>query len=359
MNKGLRVISGNVVNFSNRIYTHEEKNIFQTSLLSDWELQQKAKGYTMETINLNLRNINEFLRLTDKYIWDITHADVDKFYYYLVNKNLSHSTRRKYQSNINTFISYLKTRKAKIIYENLGVTLEDVFDDFNRYYHRKDDIDIRVVPPNKEILEILFNHMKKEMIEGRRYYSVARDYVFFKLLQLLGLRINELVMINIEDVRMDLGSTGHGKIHVKYGKGSKGYGPKPRWIPLINDSHKLLNWYIENIYPFFKKDTNCNALFILENGTRVKRDTMRGSLNRRQKKAGIPKEYIFGAHQLRHAFATEMTKEGLDILTLSKILGHSQVSTTSGYIDPNSDYIEDRIRLSKKKWLKDLSEMEE
>lgn len=77
-------------------------------------------------------------------------------------------------------------------------------------------------------------------------------------------------MVNITDVRMDLGTTGIGKLHVRYGKGSRGTGPKQRWVPLLNGSDELINWYLENIYPkFVKDDGDGKALFLSEKGTRV------------------------------------------------------------------------------------------
>ncbi|WP_317852839.1 tyrosine-type recombinase/integrase [Enterococcus faecalis] len=121
-----------------------------------------------------------------------------------------------------------------------------------------------------------------------------------------------------------------------------------------------MNWYLENIYPkFVKDDGDGKALFLSEKGTRVERDTMRANLYRRQNKAGISKEEIFSAHQLRHAFATNLAEKGVDILTLSKLLGHSNISTTAGYLDPSSDFIEKRIKIAQQRWINDLSELED
>ncbi len=358
MSANLRLLL-NEDNASNHLQTLKEMQDFQAELLGGWELQQKAIGYTEATIALNLRNINEFLDLVDKFIWEITPEDVEVFYVFLVGKNLAHSTRRKYQSNITTFLEYLRSRKSIEINNKLGVRVPDVFDQFNKFFHRKDDNDVRVVPPKKIIVNQLFDSLREQMEHGRKYYTVARDYVFFKLLGLLGLRINELVMVNVGDVRMDLGITGVGKLHIRHGKGSRGTGPKQRWVPLLNGANELLNWYLENIYPnFLKENGDMHALFLSEKGERVSRDNMRSGLYRRQEKAGIPKNEVFNAHQLRHAFATDLAEQGVDILTLSKLLGHSNIATTAGYLDPSSDFIEKRIRIAQKKWLDDLSELE-
>ncbi|MFJ7950129.1 tyrosine-type recombinase/integrase [Lysinibacillus sp. NPDC096418] len=183
--------------------------------------------------------------------------------------------------------------------------------------------------------------------------------MFFKVLMLTGLRIFELTKVDKNDLRFDLGNE-RGKIHVRFGKGSRGTGYKPRWIPMLNDVDLLLKWYLEEILPRFNKENMDNAaLFLSENGQRVSRDTMRANLTRRQMKIGIPKEEIFSAHQLRHAFATNQVENGVDILTMSKLLGHVNVATTAGYLEPSSDYIEKRIRVSQELWRRQLVELEE
>ena len=52
-------------------------------------------------------------------------------------------------------------------------------------------------------------------------------------------------MLDINDLRFDLGH--NGKIHVRYGKGSRGTGHKPRWVPMLSGLDKLLEWYLEEI----------------------------------------------------------------------------------------------------------------
>ncbi|EEL74533.1 site-specific integrase [Bacillus pacificus] len=352
MNK-FKIVNNNTCSKINVLDLDLEK--FQYKLIEDWERQQVVKGFTKETVALNLRNIDEFIKFNKKYVWEISAEDVEKFYYSLVGKGLSHSTRRKYQSNISTFYSFLKSRKSLELYNSIGVLVPEVIDEFNKFFHRKDDDDVRVIPPKKEILDMFFNELKSRILTSRKYYTVARDYVFFKTLSLSGLRINELVMLDINDLRFDLGH--NGKIHVRYGKGSRGTGHKPRWVPMLSGLDKLLEWYLEEILPGLKNNQVNAALFLSEAGERVGRDTMRSNLIRRQKEIGIPKSEQFSAHQLRHAFATNYVELGVDILTMSKLLGHSNVSTTAGYLEPSSNFIENRIRLAQNKWKSQLEEV--
>lgn len=172
MHANLRLMT-NEDEASKYLQTLKEKEDFQAELLGGWELQQKAIGYTEATIYLNLRNINEFLELTNKFIWEITSEDVELFYVFLVGKNLAHSTRRKYQSNITTFLEYLRSRKSIEIYNKLGIRVPEVFDHLNKFFHRKDDNDVRVVPPKKDIINQLFDSLRDQMQHGRKYYTVA------------------------------------------------------------------------------------------------------------------------------------------------------------------------------------------
>ena len=67
-----------------------------------------------------------------------------------------------------------------------------------------------------------------------------------------GLRIRETYMLDIRDWRRDLGA--YGKIHVRYGKGSRGRGPKPRLVPAINGVRELLDWWMVDVRHQFGDD---------------------------------------------------------------------------------------------------------
>lgn len=87
------------------------------------------------------------------------------------------------------------------------------------------------------MLERFWSGLKEEMKNARKYSTVARDYVIFRLLNLNGLRSFEIVMLDVKDCRFDLGESR--KLHIRYGKGAKGYGYKPRWVPLLDDTYMV------------------------------------------------------------------------------------------------------------------------
>jgi site-specific recombinase XerD len=336
--------------------TYEESLTYQAKLLGLWEQQQRVLGYAEATIALSLRNVDEFLKVAGKFIWEVTTSDVDRFYEQLVGRGLAYSTRRKYQSNITTFLDYLRSRCAHEIWQRYRVTVPTVLDKFNRYTHRADDREDAVPPPHPEVRERFWAGMKTHMAEARKFSTIARDYALFKLLELSGLRINEAVMLDLKDCRFDLGE--HGKLHVRFGKGSRGSGYKARWVPMLDDLDQLLHWYLEHVRPAFTESKE-GPLFLSENKRRLPRDTARSSLVRRQKELGFTPEETFTLHQLRHAFASILTERGVDLLTMKELLGHVEISTTFLYTTASSDYLEKRVRLSQEKWRKLLQNEKE
>ena len=114
MNEGMKVVIGGVQH-QREEPTYEESVRFQAKLIGLWEKQQQVLGYTKATIALNLRNLNEILDISDKFIWELETSDMDMFYENLVGKGLFYSTRRKYQSCISAFLDFLDARHSNDI----------------------------------------------------------------------------------------------------------------------------------------------------------------------------------------------------------------------------------------------------
>lgn len=230
MNDGIKVVNGGV-HPQREEPTYEESVRFQARIIGLWEQQQQVLGYTKATIALNLRNLNEILDISEKFIWELKASDMDLFYEKLVGKGLSYSTRRKYQSCVSAFLDFLEARHSKDIYKQYGVNVPNIIDKFNRHMHRKDDVDMPVLPPEPEVLERFWNGLKEEMSTARKYGTIARDYMMFRTMEKAGLRSFECVMLDVKDIRFDLGEKG--KIHIRYAKGSNGTGYKERLVPML------------------------------------------------------------------------------------------------------------------------------
>ena len=110
------------------------------------------------------------------------------------------------------------------------------------------------MPPSDEEVDHLFTGWADALLDQRKYLTAARDYVAASLWRRVGLRLNETVMLDLRDWRPDLGE--HGKLHVRFGKGSRGRGPKTRLVPAINGVDDLLDWWLTDVRHQFGDDWN-------------------------------------------------------------------------------------------------------
>jgi integrase len=81
---------------------------------------------------------------------------------------------------------------------------------------------------------MLFAGWRGELAGCRKFAPAARNYAAGKLMAEVGLRVNEVCQLDLDDVKWDLGR--FGKIHVRMGKGARGSGPRERMVPLINNA---------------------------------------------------------------------------------------------------------------------------
>jgi hypothetical protein len=97
------------------------------------------------------------------------------------------------------------------------------------------------VPPRAEV-EQLFAGWCEELVSCHKFAPPARNYAVTRLATNVGVRINEARMLDLDDVRWELGR--FGKLNVRHDKGSVAGGPKPRLVPLISGADRSLRWFI-------------------------------------------------------------------------------------------------------------------
>ena len=101
-------------------------------------------------------------------------------------------------------------------------------------------------------MEELFAGWRGELATCRKFAPAARNYAAARLAADVGLRINEARMLDLDDVRWELGR--FGKLNVRHGKGSRRRGPRPRLVPLINGADQNLRWFIQDVWGQFGAD---------------------------------------------------------------------------------------------------------
>lgn len=145
-----------------------------------------------------------------------------------------------------------------------------------------------------------------------------RDSAMLELLYATGMRVSELVSLNLPDV-----DTRDGVVRC-FGKGSK-----ERVIPIHQRAIEKLSDYISKGHPALSAGNGEEALFLNQRGQRLTRQGLWGILKDYAKKAGI-KEKI-SPHILRHSFATHLLGGGADLRSVQELLGHVNISTTQIY----------------------------
>ena len=144
-----------------------------------------------------------------------------------------------------------------------------------------------------------------------------RDKAMLEVMYATGMRVTELISLNVEDVNLELGIV---KCHS---------GKKSRVIPLYPAAQKALSVYLSDVRSAMISDVSEQALFVNIGGTRMSRQGFWKILKFYQAKAGIEKEIT--PHTLRHSFAVHLLENGADLGSLQELMGHSDISSTQIY----------------------------
>jgi integrase/recombinase XerD len=145
-----------------------------------------------------------------------------------------------------------------------------------------------------------------------------RDRAILETLYGAGLRISELVGLDVDDVDLEEGS-----VRV-LGKGSK-----ERVVPLGSMATAAVEAYLRRARPALARDSSGPALFLNLRGGRLTRQGSTGILKNAAARAGVTKRVT--PHTLRHSFATHLLEGGADVRVVQELLGHATLATTQIY----------------------------
>lgn len=144
-----------------------------------------------------------------------------------------------------------------------------------------------------------------------------RDKAMLEVMYATGIRVTELIDLNIEDVNL-----GQGIIKCN---GSK----KSRIIPLYPAALRALSNYLADVRDSMLADPSEPALFVNINGARMSRQGFWKILKSYQAAAHIEKDIT--PHTLRHSFAVHLLENGADLSSLQELMGHCDISSTQMY----------------------------
>ena len=154
----------------------------------------------------------------------------------------------------------------------------------------------------------------------------CRDRAMFELLYASGLRVTELVSLNLADLDLEQGSVR-----------CLGKGGKERVIPVHAGAIAVLRSYIDEARPSLIKNRSERSLFLNRRGQRLSRQGFWLILKAHAKRAGITKKIT--PHTLRHSFATHLLQGGAPLRHVQELLGHSSITTTQVYTHLTSEHV--------------------
>ncbi|MFC2013695.1 site-specific tyrosine recombinase XerD [Chloroflexota bacterium] len=156
--------------------------------------------------------------------------------------------------------------------------------------------------------------------------EAKRDRAMLELLYASGMRVSELVSLNLADV-----DTKGGYVRC-FGKGHK-----ERLIPIYEQAAAIVEEYTNLARPKLSPSSDETALFLNRRGERLTRQGLWQILKGYAREAGLEAQVT--PHTLRHSFATHMLSGGADLRSVQQLLGHANISTTQVYTHLTSEHV--------------------
>lgn len=239
--------------------------------------------------------------------------------------------------------SYL--RKAKEIVEYFGkpmkqVTTKELREFLMKYLREEKKLEERSVNYYNSVIRFIYdvvldypiNQKQIPMYKKKRklpkilreeelniFFNACDNYIYKTIFMMIygsGLRISEATNIRIEDI-----DSKNMRLFVRNGKGER-----QRYTVLPKASLEMLR----KCYKMYKPNHPEGYMFLNSDGNPLKVGRLRENFRRYRRKAGISEEFI--VHSLRHSFATKLVEEGVALVQVKELLGHSCIRSTMTYV---------------------------
>ncbi len=281
-----------------------EQYIFQ--FLNSLQLKNRS-SYTITSYQTDLEDFKQFLFQENITIEDTDYKIIRNYLAYLYSKKYSKRTISRHISCLRSFYKYLM--KERIIIQNPMKLIPNPKLDqtLPKFLYTNELEDLLLIPDQETPLG-------------------ARDAVMLELMYATGVRVSELVAIQIKDINFY-----DQKIRVM-GKGSK-----ERYVLYGSRLQSLLKNYISNIRPVLLRNKSNDFLLLNHLGNPLTTAGVRTILNKIIQKGAL--KYHISPHVLRHTFATHMLNEGADLKSVQELLGHENLSTTQIYTHVSNEHL--------------------
>lgn len=270
-------------------------SIFEAYLRND----KKASDNTLSSYLRDVRQFGEFIKeRTEKDIVEADENDLASYITHLKDQGKSVATVSRNIASLKCLYSYLTINR--LISENPSTKLVP----------EKSEQKLPQILTSKEV-ELLLEQPK--CVDAKGY----RDKAMLELLYATGIRVTELIDLDISDVNLSAG--------VIRCRGRD----KERLIPMYDKAVKALSDYVTLVRPQMIALPDEPSLFVNVGGERMSRQGFWKLIKYYQKKAKIEKDIT--PHTLRHSFAAHLLENGADIHAIQEMLGHADISSTQVY----------------------------
>lgn len=261
--------------------------------------EKKASANTLSSYLRDIRQFGEYLDLhTDTAIDQASEEQLADYIAYLKAQGKSVATVSRCIASLKNLYSYLC---------------------MNRFIEKNPSTKLVPDKGTQKLPQILTSKEVELLLEQPNCVDAKgyRDKAMLELLYATGIRVTELIDLNISDINLAAGVI---RCHSR---------DKERMIPMYAKAVSALNDYLVHVRPQMIALPDEQALFVNVGGERMSRQGFWKLIKHYQKKAGIEKDIT--PHTLRHSFAAHLLENGADIHAIQEMLGHADISSTQVY----------------------------
>ncbi len=273
------------------------------------KFERNLSKNTVTNYIYDLKKLNNFLE-QNKITAEPSNINVDiiREFLYHESKKIKSRTQGRLISSLNTFFGFL-------VIENKIIS-----NPIKKVSYPKNKYIIPEILSLDEIDKIIFQASLNST-------NGERNKAIFELMYSCGLRVSELINLKISNLFFK-----ESLIKV-LGKGNK-----YRFVPISKIARELVLFYIENIRCNVKiKKGYDDSLFLNNRGMKLSRVMVFLILKKITNELGIKKN--ISPHTFRHSFATHMIQNGADIISIQKMMGHENITTTEKYLNVDKKHL--------------------
>ena len=275
------------------------------------ENEKQASNNTLQSYRRDIKQYENYLEQKQKTYSEVTPKEMKEYIDHLSEIGKKPSTISRNIASIRSFYQYEVKNKSLNEDPTEGIQSPKV---------------------EKRVPSILTSNEVSLLLEQPKANDLKgiRDKAMLEFAYATGMRVTEIISLNVKDVNLDEG-------YVVCQTGSK-----KRTIPLGNISLQALKDYMNSARNVLIKKDDTEALFVNINGTRLTRQGFWKIIKYYKEQAHISKDIT--PHVLRHSFATHLLQNGADLKSIQTMLGHSDILSTQIYMQFQDDSLKDIYR---------------